>query len=333
MEDKHLQAWQERLAGCEPRELSVDREALLDTWNVEQVIDFLGWSYESFTRKTPDYRKKVLNGKGVDVIQIEGKGKKAVFSVRIRPEMLYQLLTRKVRGLEPFMADYMEKLFMQNTLLNQGTAHIVPTVEEVASEFASVYNLNPTATKKSLVEFRRQLKSYGYLATTKDMMEDDLKDALDQNPRFIFKQARAYKGKTVLKGRESIRSTQIINDAWGNLFRRLDNTHPLVGANGEKLQGNLLLDRLHERRKEVHQMIEDLKQTHGWSHLRTFYVSMVTARARADYQALQELFYMGASFSDIRAFLNDREEYWKNEGQPVEEDADDVSEELSIEEE
>lgn len=334
MEDKHLQAWQERLAGCEPRELTVDGPDLIDKWGAEQVVDFLGWTNESFAKSPISKKKTVLANKGVDVLQIEGKGRKAVFTVRIKSEMYLQLLTRKVRGLEPFMADYMNRLFTQNALLKQGACYIVPTVEEMADEYARMFNLNPTASRHSLVYFRKHLKKYGYITTTKKMMREDLEDALDQNPSFIYKQARAYRGGKILKGHASMESSMIIADAWAKLFKELDKTYPLVNEKGERLTGNRLLDMLEARRKDkIRPMIEELKETHGWSHFQTFYVPMLTSRARMDYFAIMELFYMGASFTDIRAFLDDREEYWKNEGQPVDEDDDDTSEEYSAEEE
>lgn len=333
MEDKHLQAWQERLAGCEHRDLTPDGPNIIEKWDAEQVIDFLGWTNESFAKSPTTKKKTVLAKKGVDVLQIEGKGKKAVFTVRIKSEMFFQLLTRKVRGLEPFMADYMERLFGQNTLLVQGTYRIVPTVEEMADEYARMFNINSTAARYALHRFRGHLKSYGYLTTTKKMMREDLRDALDQNPSFIYKQARAYRGSNILKGHASMESSMIISNEWAKLFKELDDIFPLTDERGQKLSGNAYLDTLSKRGEIVREKIEELKEVHGWSHLRTFYVPMLTARARADYYAIQQLFYMGASFTDIRAFLDDREEYWKNEGQPVEEDADDVSEDFSYEEE
>ncbi|WP_404410207.1 hypothetical protein LG305_15675 (plasmid) [Exiguobacterium aurantiacum] len=317
-EDKHLNMWEERLDGRENNIVEGERNLVFE-WDQETVLGFLTTTEKTFRILNQERKEKLFDSRGLKLIEVTGRGKKAVYKVQPTIEFYYYVMMRRyestrVRKMPAHAVDYMNHLITGNGLLiHEDGAVTVPVVMDMAEELAERHGVNADAVGQSLKMLRKTMNKYGYLVSGKDAIEKHAHTLAEYNAHLngVIKMHRAYRkvgDKLVrISGSRAVQVDQSIRNEYKKKYEELeiDEDYMLDGLEGEERKEVLV-----KRRARISKFREEIASDNRFSSINVVYRSTASLKAHVDQRAIHLLMMAGITFPELVEFMKERIEFW-----------------------
>ncbi|WP_285769541.1 hypothetical protein, partial [Peribacillus sp. SI8-4] len=260
-----------------------------------------------------------LNARGVILHSIEGRGKNARVTVTITNYVWYYLLLREEYRRSDIVEAYLDELFTGNGFMELEGVYLAATLDEFAEKYASRHGGTVGAARSKLDGIRKPLNKYGYVLKGK------------QSPTKQIR-VKEHGQDSYLKGLESVRLSQKLRREFSEFYKEMHQKLPY--RKDDSRMTKLNVNRL--RKEMTDNFVNSIKQQQNLSLIRSHRMSTLSDKANTDYEAIIELYMSGATFSEIRSFLVERETYWvefdkaKKESFKNRKSIDEILDELNI---
>lgn len=256
-------------------------------WSKDEFMDFVNWSESTYQNKDDSDKETALFNRGAVLNNIEGRDENAKITVTLTNYAWYNLLlNRDLEGKAYRRTDigeaYLNFLFIGAQFMELGGANIAATIEEFAAKHSPQFGYTVGQTESKIKRVRKQLNKYNYLLNGR---------------RSSFKQIRVKLAgsKDYLQGPRAVAIGNQLSRAYANFYKEINEDNP---------------KRLQELKDEF---TEKLKKQYGLDAIYSHRMSVISDIAIMDYNAIIELYLSGATFSEIRSFLQRRVAYWEEQ--------------------
>ncbi|MED3789991.1 hypothetical protein P4576_22730 [Peribacillus frigoritolerans] len=153
-----------------------------------------------------------------------------------------------------------------------------------------------SAAKNKLDRIRKPLNEYDYLLKGKDSNVKQIR----------VKQAGQ---DTYLKGPRAIYLNDTLRTEYVNFYDKLNER---VFVHDSDLR-NVRIQKNRLRKEEAIHFTNHLKKKYKLALIRSHRTAIISEKALADYEGIITLYMGGATFNEIRSFIEERPDYWKEE--------------------
>jgi hypothetical protein len=298
-EDKMTTEAIEALADRPAREGTDTLNGYVTVWSKGDFLDFTGWAEETYSNKPMSQRNKSLGAQGIFLNDIEGKGDNIKYHVTITQHAWHYMILRGHRRSNVVDA-YLEDLFSDIKRLNICGVDIAATLDEFAQKYAQRFNVTPISARKKIDRVREKLNDLDYTLNGKEV-----------EPECAQFRAKLKGESGYVQGLRAIELHGKIKDAFSNFFRELEKKMPIM-HDDTKVAKN---QKVFARKVKTTEFVNALKEGFGLSYIRKHYMGTLSNRAFLDIEAIQRLYMAGATFQEIKSFLNERPAYWEEQHQ------------------
>ncbi|MFD5021086.1 hypothetical protein ACFWMP_19445 [Paenibacillus sp. NPDC058367] len=180
------------------------------TLNHEQYLSFTGWSESHCMKQIASARRQKLEDMGAEVVTVDGKGKSAIYTVRI-PAGFYRMLLVDVMRYSPVGAEYIDMIMSDRDIVHCSEGSHVKFSVELYTELAAMYGLEYKAVEATCTRIRNFLYDNGYIAS----------DSPTKTHR--VKRSKLYVDKFIdewVIGDEAVAYDQKARDIWTSFFKQ-----------------------------------------------------------------------------------------------------------------
>jgi hypothetical protein len=294
--DSHLEKWKNRLSGRSIRQGEDTQDGLIITWTKQDILDFTNWTEGNYSKRPWKERKKRLNNMGVSLLNFTGSGGTTTTNVKIHNFTWYNLLLRGKAFRNNVAEAYMKELFTGNGFMELDGVFLSATIREYAEKYGGMFGETVSAARNKLDRIRKHLTEYDYLLKGKQSLVKQIRVKLAEQD-------------TYLKGPSAIYLNNALRTEYVKFYDELNKRLPL--QDNDPLLFRIQRSRL--RKDETINFTEQLKVKYKLALIRSHRTAVVSEKALSDYQAIITLYIMGATFTEIRSFLDERPAYWKDE--------------------
>jgi hypothetical protein len=312
--DTHLDAVIDTLLGREQRQGEATPVGWKITWTKQELMDFAGWRESTYTSLSKEQKTNRLQSLGVTLHDLTGKGVTTQAKVTIHNYAWYSILLRGKSSRSDVVEAYLDNLFMGKGYMEVGGVQLAATIKEFAQKYANQFGETVSAAKNKLDRVREPLNEYKYLV---------------KGTKSYIKQIRVKVNgsETWLQGQRAIYFDYQIRRNYADFYQKLNEKIPYRKSDTVRmrLQAQFL------RRDETNDFTELLKRRYKLDRIYSHHLSTLSDQARTDYDAIIALYMSGATFTEIRGFLETRPAYWlevakaekvrRNNPQPIDYDS------------
>lgn len=294
--DTHLEEMLAKLENSENRACTETIEGTHSIWTKEDLLDFTDWLHDTYRSWSITQKKTSLYGSGVVLHSIEGRAHNTKATVTLTNYSWYYLLLRgENKRRSEVVEAYLDELFNGSGLLEVDGVKLAVTLDEFAEKYSKQFGGTVLAARKKIERIREHLNHYGYLLNGKS------------SP---YKQIRVKEigNNSWLQGPRALFLSNALRSSFSTFFDELYKKYPfrVDDSPSQQKYAKIL------RREMTENFVKSLLLKHGLSIIRTQYMSAISDKARSDLKAIKVLYMKGASFSEIRHFLANREAYWES---------------------
>lgn len=281
------------LEGREDRKIIPTRKSERVSLSKYDILDITGWKNERYQKYTTAKKKKILEKKGFEVYSIKGRGDKAVFDIGITSFTYQYLLLREELKKSDVNEAYLKKMFTGETYEESGAGYTIPNLKELSELYAKDFGGSPRSIENNLSTVRNTLKQYKYLATFR-----------------LGNQTKMYKVKKKnedgwVSGAEAMELSEYIREEYKKFYAVFHKKNYTVFYMNDDRINSSVMD---SRKQEALEFTERLCKRKGWDIIRPYYSSAANSNAYYDYSTITQMFRMGATFTEIRAYLSEIDE-------------------------
>lgn len=271
------------------------RDSIVMELNVADWAAILNWSEAHFLKQTQKTRVDRLTDYGIEVIEVEGRGKKLKAKVEIPNNFWYTFLVPGVRP-DRFFYEYMKALHTyKDGMMFQGGAHIASFHREFAKELKEF--VKDSSENKEDAAFERiktvtkKLREYGCVKSGRDYA---------QKEKWRHKTHRIRRGDAWVQGIEAQRISDGIIRIWIEFYA--DIKHRGIDTSDTELM------------KELKQIcVNDILRRFKATDYRLVYSRELSDSAIKNYYFIRHGLLEGKSITEIRAEVNRRQEAVREE--------------------
>ncbi|WP_053375534.1 hypothetical protein [Paenibacillus sp. FJAT-27812] len=180
------------------------------TLNHEQYLSFTGWSESHCMKQTVSTRRQRLEDMGADVVTVDGKGKGAIYTIRI-PAGFYRMLLVDVMRYSPVGAEYIDMIMSGRDIVHCSEGSYVKFSVELYTELAAKYGLEYKAVEATCTRIRNFLHNNGYIVSDSPTKTHRVKRSKLVGGRFV--------DEWVI-GDEAVANDQKARDIWISFFKQ-----------------------------------------------------------------------------------------------------------------
>ncbi|MGG3608079.1 hypothetical protein ABET09_14950 [Priestia megaterium] len=294
--DTHLDSWIEKLNERQKRVGEDTHDGLKMVWMKKDIIDFTGWTNSNYTKRGFHEKKERLHNMGVALHELTGKGDATQAVVTIQNYAWYYLLLRGKGQRSKVTEAYLDNIFTGTGYLNLGGMNIAATLAEFAEVYAEQFGETVSAVSNKLDRLRSNIKPYGYILSGKESSAKQIR-------------VKVRESETWLKGPRAIFLDQKLRREYADFYLDLDQKVPYRKT--DSLRMRLQAKKL--RQDMTVDFTNHLKKQYSLDLIRSHRSSTISPEGCTDYTAIVALYMMGATFPEIRSFLEERPVYWQEQ--------------------
>lgn len=296
--DTHLDSWLVKMDGRHKRVGEHTPNGWKLVWSKQDILDFTGWSNANYERRKLCEKMQRLANMGVTLHELTGEGDSTSATVTIHNYAWYHLLLRGKGKRSESMEAYLDNIFNGSGYLKLDSENISATLNEFAKAYSQQFGESVSAVKNKLDRVRSSMRPYGYLLNGKA-----------SNVKQIRVKVRGSDGW--LQGPRAIMLGEKLRKDYAEFYLDLHKKVPVRKT--DPLPIRLQAQKL--RQGMTQDFTKRLCKLHNLDLIRSHYSSAISDQGLTDYNAIITLYVMGATFAEIRSFLEERPGYWKEQEQ------------------
>lgn len=200
------------------------------TLNHEQYLSFTGWTNGHCLKQTSSARKQRLEDMGAEVVNVDGKGRGANYTICIHSGFYRMSLIDGMRY-SPVGAEYIEMIMSDRDIMHCSDGSYVKFNVELYTELAFRHGVEFKAAETTCTRIRNFLHENGYIASSSLTKTHRVKRSKLVGDKFI--------DEWVI-GKEAVAYDQKARDIWTTFYRQKLMAYREIDPNANSIPHKLI---------------------------------------------------------------------------------------------